>query len=308
MKIVFFGLGSIGKRHANILIKNYSCELFAFRSTINKKDNDLGIEEIYTWQDLKKIKPDVAFITNPTSEHTKTAIECAKLGIKLFIEKPIDKDTKNLEKLIEIVKRKKLVTYIAYNMRFHPVINEIKNYLSRHKPLHLRVVCTSFYPLWRPGYNHLKVYTAKAKQGGGVILDLSHELDYVTFFLGPINIRGSFSKRSNVTVDAEDYADFLIESKIAPANIHINFFSQILQRYIQVDFANLTIIGDLINSEIVEYKNQKLSKRIKLKNYRDLSYEKQIKYFFDNINNTRMMNNLIEASNMFKKVISFKNE
>src|SRR3990167_10434426 len=122
MKIIFFGMGSIGHRHAGILLKNYNHYLYAYRSGVSDKPNSLGIKELNTWDEVEKLKPDIAFITNPTSLHIETAIKCALLDCKLFIEKPIGKDLTDLDKLIEIVKNKKLVTYIAYNRRFHPVI------------------------------------------------------------------------------------------------------------------------------------------------------------------------------------------
>lgn len=307
MKIIFFGLGSIGQRHANILLKNYSYQLFAFRSGVNQRVNNLEIKELHLWEEVERLKPDIAFITNPTSLHIETAIKCAKLGCKLFIEKPIDHDVKGLSELQRIVKDKKIVTYIAYNLRFHPVISKLKEYIKQQKILHTRLVCTSYFPSWRSNTNYLKQYSANAKMGGGVILDLSHELDYISYlYKGIQTIEGNYGKRGNVTVDSEDYVDFLIKTKFGPINIHINFFSHIRQRYIQIDFEKLTIIGDIVNIEIKEYENESLNKTYKLDYFKDQEYIAQIKYFFDNIDNNQMMNNLIEASDLFKKIVNFK--
>lgn len=308
VKIIFFGIGSIGQRHANILRKHHRHELYAFRSGVNDEKNSLGIKEVYSWDEVKKLKPDIAFVTNPTHLHIDTAIKCAEIDCKLFIEKPIGKDLNGLDKLLKLVKQKNLVTYVAYNLRFHPVIAKLKEYTAKFKPLHTRVICTSFLPNWKPNTNYLKTYTANSKMGGGVILDLSHELDYVSYLLGHISkLDGNFSKRNNITVDAEDYADMLISTTLGPANVHINFLSHLNQRHIQIDFEDFTIIGDLNNAEIVEYKDYKLKKKLQFDYYRDLSYEQQLKYFFDNIDDPKMMNNLIEASILFKKIIEFKN-
>lgn len=309
MKIVFFGLGSIGQRHVSILLKNYKHDLYAFRSGEKSKPNTLGIKELHSWEEVEKLKPDIAFITNPTSLHIQTAIKCAKLGCSLFIEKPIDKGLNNLDKLIKIVKEKNLTTYVSYNLRFNPVIKQLKKIIDKKKPLHVRIVCTSFLPMWRPNKNHLEGYSANSKMGGGVILDLSHEMDYISHLLGPIKkIVGKYSKRSDITVDAEDYADLLIDTDLSPVNIHINFLSQLRQRYIQFDFDDLTIIADLINAEIKEYKNEDLKNTIKIDYEKGQEYLSQLKYFFDNIENTRMMNNLVDAANLYKKIINFKNE
>lgn len=309
MKIIFFGLGSIGQRHAKIIQENYQHDLYAFRSQTNHPSNKLGIKELFTWDEIKQLNPEIAFITNPTFLHIDTAIKCAEIGCKLFIEKPIGKDSENLDKLITIAKKKNIVTYIAYNLRFNPVINKLKEYITIKKPLHVRVVCTSFYPLWRTDKNHLESYSAKSEMGGGVILDLSHELDYIVYILADIKkIDGKFSKVSNVTIDAEDYADLIVSTDLSNVNVHINFLSQILQRYIQIDFGDLTVIGDLINSEVREYEKEKLKKTIKLDYNKGQEYIEQLKYFFDNIENPHMMNNLVEASDLFRKIVNFKRQ
>lgn len=309
MKVIFFGLGSIGQRHANILLNDYKFDLYAFRSGIDNAHNELGIKELHSWDEVRKLHPAVAFITNPTFRHIETAIRCAEIGCKLFIEKPIDKDINELDQLIRLVRKNNLVTYVAYCLRFHPVIAKLKQYFNQNKVLHLRAVCTSFYPLWRPTRDYLKTYSANSSLGGGVILDLSHEIDYVAYFLGSVNkLSGNFSKRGKVTLDAEDFSDILVSTDLSPANIHINFFSQLRQRYIQIDFENLTVVGDIINAEIKEYKDETLQKSLKLDYDKGQEYKEQIKYFFDNINNSSMMNNLIEAGDLFKKIVSFKNE
>ncbi|MCL5072003.1 MAG: Gfo/Idh/MocA family oxidoreductase [Actinobacteria bacterium] len=309
MKVVIFGLGSIGQRHVRILLENYSHDLYIFRSGASGNVNSLGIKEVYSWEEVKDLKPEVVFITNPTSLHMETAIKCAGEGYKIFMEKPIGKDTNSLEQLIDAVKKDNLVTYVAYNLRFHPIIKKIREYLKEKKPLYARVVCTSFLPSWRPNTDHLKSYSANTDMGGGVILDLSHEIDYVDYLFGGIKqITGNFAKLGNVTVDAEDCVDMLVISGDIPVNIHLDFLSQLRQRYIQIDFDGLTVVADLINVNIKEYEGETLKNNIQLEYEKGQEYEEQIKYFLDNINNPEMMNNLIEASNLFKKIIAFKNK
>lgn len=307
MKIIFFGLGSIGKRHAKILLENYDYTLYALRSGVDESLNELGMEELYSWDEVEKIRPNVAFITNPTSFHIETAIKCANLNYKLFIEKPIGKDMQQLDKLIALVENKSLTTYVAYCLRFHPVIKKLKEYVKQRKPLHVRVVCSSYLPNWRPGQDFLKSYSANSAKGGGVILDLSHELDYIYYLLGEIStIEGTFSKKGQITVDAEDNADMFFSADGVPVSIHIDFLSQRKERYIQMDFEKLTVVGDLINHKIEEYENEILRKSYETPYIKGQEYQEQMEYFFDNIDNNRMMNNLIEAADLFKKISNFK--
>ena len=309
MRIIFFGLGSIGERHVKALQENYHHELFAFRSRESGAKNSLHIREVFTWKEVEQIKPDVAFITNPTAKHIETATQCAKRGMHLFIEKPIDSEAKHLNQLLKIVSNKKLTTYVAYVLRFHPVVQTFKKYAENDQPLHMRVWTSSYLPKWRKGNDHLKRYSAQTQLGGGVIWDLSHEFDYAQFILGDIQtIKGQFSRRSQLTVNTEDYADILVETKKAPVNIHLNFFSHIPQRIIQIDFKDKTIVGDLIDGTLAEYRKGKLFKKIQFKSGYQESFDRQLKYFFKNIYNPKMMNNLNEAAPLFRKIYTFKNK
>lgn len=308
LKIIIFGLGSIGRRHALLLSKNYKQhQIYAFRSKTHIGLNQLGLREITSWKEVSRIQPDIAIIANPTALHIKTAVRCARLNCRLFIEKPIGKDLGKLNQLTAIVKEKKLTTYVAYNLRFHPVIKALRKYVNLSKPLHIRVVCSSYLPNWRPGTNYLMSYSANKKLGGGVLLDLSHELDYVNYFVGEIvTFRGKYFRRSSLTVDAEDCADILVETRLCPANIHLNFLSHFSERKIIIDFVGKSIIGDLVNNEILEYKKEVLVKRKKFNGDVSVTYVDQMKYFFKNINNPSMMNSLPEAMSLYRKIVLFK--
>ncbi len=309
MKIIFFGTGSIGTRYINILQKQYRHDLFAFRFGKSKKTGLSGIPEVFSWDDFDKVKPNVAFITNPTALHIKTATRAAERNCALYLEKPVSSDLVGLNRLLTIIKEKRLTTYVAYNLRFHPVIEKLKDFCQKNKPLHMRIICTSYLPHWRSNQDYKKNYSSHAKMGGGVILDLSHEIDYISYLLGEIKtMSGSFGRQSNLTVDAEDYADILINTKKSPVNLHLNFMSHLKQRTIQIDFQEMGVVGDLINGTVRIYNQEKLMKRLKFKAGMKETYEKELAYFFDNINNSHMMNNLPEAAPLFRQIITFKNK
>ncbi len=315
LKIIFFGLGSIGKRHANLISKHFNCELYAFRSDKKSKRNELGMKEIYGLRDIDKIRPDIAFITNPTNEHIKYAIFCAKKGIDLFIEKPLSDKNKDLAEFRKVLKKNKTSMYVAYCLRFHPVIKWLKKYLENKKPFHVSVYTSSYLPHWRKGINHLKSYSAFKKMGGGAILDLSHELDYLYYLFGEITkIKARAKKLSDVTVDAEDFADiwFEFENKIC-CNAHINFFSRLNRREIVLDFKENTIIGDLVENKI-RIIDDKGIKEKKFKFERDDMYLDQLTYFFKTRNarknirdrDKKMMNGIEEAIRVFEIIMKVK--
>lgn len=307
MKILIVGLGSIGKRYARLLKENYDVNLAAFRSGKNEKGNDLGIMEFNDWTEVIKFSPSVVLITNPTSNHINTIIKCVQLNCPLFIEKPIGSDLNQIEELKDLIIQNKIVTYIAYNLRFHPVVQELKNYCSGNELLYYRSICTSYLPDWRSGIDHKKHYSSIRKEGGGVILELSHEIDLAHYLLdGLSSLTGNSGKCGDVTNDAEDYANIMFDSSKGKGSIHLNFFSHSTSRRIDIDFMDYSVSGDLINNTVSEYKN---GEEVSLRNYdlkRDDIYLNQLNYFFDNINNYKMNNNFIEATELYKKIIHYR--
>jgi predicted dehydrogenase len=294
MKAVIFGLGSIGQRHARLIKDNFSCELVAFRSGAGKEGNVLGIKEISSFSELDQFNPDAAFITNPTDMHLEYAIPCAKRGISLFIEKPLSNSIEMVPELAEQAKITGAETYVAYCLRFHSVIKWIKNHLEertsnhemrnndlRNKPLHVSVYASSYLPSWRSNVNHLEHYSAKKERGGGVVFELSHEIDYLHHLFGEAqNIEVNSGRLSEVTYDAEDYIDMILSYGKLKATVHIDFMSHLNRREVIIDFIDHTVIGDLVNGTIIQIGPGKEKVTYEFDYQKDNMYKEQLEYFF----------------------------
>ncbi len=306
MKIIFFGLGSIGTRHARILNTYFTHDLFAFRSSQKGQGNDLGMPEVSSWPQVKKLKPDIAFITNPTSLHVETAIECANLGMHLFVEKPLSHRMDQVEELMQLCQEKNLTCYTAYGMRFHPVIKGLKERLKGKQPRHVRAVVSSDLSQWRPGTDHKKKYSANAALGGGVLLDLSHEFNYIEHLFGIIEgMKGWYGRVGDVTVDTEDTADITLKAGGTPVNLHMNFMSRFEERTVSVDFEDGYMIGDIRNNTIRWVENGAKGERV-FTTTRDEYFKEQLEYFFANLANPSIMNNIQESAELLKKILEFK--
>lgn len=307
MKIILFGLGSIGMRYARLLSAHFpEHSVIAFRSSSSAR-NELGIKEIHSWEEVKAYGADCAFITNPTYLHIETALKCAELGMSLFIEKPIGSGVEGLDGLLNIVREKGLASYIAYCMRFHPTIMELKHRLSGTRVRHSTVICASNLASWRPGRDHLKAYSSYKGKGGGVILELSHEFDYSEYLFGKVlSIDGKAGKGSDVTVDAEDWADAIIGHETGNfTNVHVNFFSDEARRVVEADTDSGYFRADLITGRL-EHTRAGVRQVIEMLFDRDAMFIEQMKYFFGNIHNKGMMNSLGEAEALFRKIITYR--
>jgi len=275
MKVCFIGLGSIGQRHLAIVQKQYpDFELFHFHTNTSWP----GLQAVHGWSDFESIKPDVAFICNPTNYHIDTALRCANLGVNLFIEKPLGiENGSKLNDLLHIVEQKGITVYVAYPFRHSDQIRKFKEKLPK-KLRTARIVCRTDITRWG------KEYSRKAASGGGAILELSHEIDYAQFLFGPIRALGGLAiRRSNRFTDAETSAviNCFHESNFI-TRIELDLLSKVEDRFIDC--------GKVESS--VDVTPQ--------------MYADQIKYFFDNIGNPKIENNIFDAAKLFRVIIDFK--
>ena len=309
LKIVFFGLGSIGKKHLKILQDNYDFEIYLYKTGKGQEKNDLQIKTFTDINEVFSIKPDIVFITNPTFLHVETALLCAKNNIDLFIEKSLSHNLDKIDELENIIKKNRVFSYVAYNMRFHPVIQNLKKMIDE-KPIYFKVICSSYLPNWRLNQDYSKSYSAKKQYGGGVTLDVSHEFDYISWLFNEIkNIEGVCDKVSNLDIETEDIIDVNITCKGGvKGNLHLDYFNSEEVRKIQIYYDDKYIEGDLINNTIITVDKNNEKHIEKFDSGKDETYTSQIKYFIDNYidKNYNLMNNLDESVKTFKKIIMFK--
>ena len=250
MKVLIVGLGSIAKKHIEALrTLQPKCTIYALRSspTANTEER---IENIYDI-DEAKMGFDFAIISNPTYLHYDTIKCLAQKKIPLFIEKPALHSLENVTELIALVEHNKVINYVACNLRFHPCIVYLKEILINNgrKINEINVYCGSYLPEWRSGVDFKTVYSANANMGGGVHLDLFHELDYTTWLFGMPNKTTSILRSvSSLEIDAIDYANYTLEYNTFAVNILLNYYRRKAKRVIEIVFDNETFIIDLVNN------------------------------------------------------------
>jgi predicted dehydrogenase len=262
MKFLIVGLGSVGLRHAQNLKSIVSCDILAYRARNNTNKEFEEKYNIKTYDELEEAldqKPAGVFITNPTSLHIPVAIECAREGCNLFIEKPLSDQLKGISELERIVHEKKLVCLIGCNFRFHPGLKHVKKLLEDQeigKIISARIQTGEFLPDWHPGEDYRTGYSAKKSLGGGVILTLIHEIDYALWFFGkPKEVFSFAGKLSHLEVDVEDTAEILMkypEGKII--EIHMDYVQRTPSRSCQIIGEEGTILWDYQKNQVELYR------------------------------------------------------
>jgi predicted dehydrogenase len=177
------------------------------------------------------MRPDVVFITNPTSKHIPVALLAAKNGCDIFIEKPISNNMNNLQKLRKLVQKKKLITYVACQFRFHPLILKIKKMIkssSIGEIVYARAEWSEYLPEWHPWENYRIGYSARKDLGGGVILTQVHPIDYLYWFFGKIkSVKSIYAHNSDLKMNVEDLAEIILRFKNGIiGSVHVDYIQR----------------------------------------------------------------------------------
>jgi predicted dehydrogenase len=317
LKVLIVGYGSIGKRHTNNLMSIGNIEIII--CTKNKEAFQLEKKGIKIFNSLKNAvneKPDISIICNETSLHVQTAIKLAKNGSHLFIEKPFSNSLKNIKELQTIVKKKKLITMVGCNMRFHDGIKLMKKSIIKNEIGRIFSVIVengSFMPDWHPWEDYRNSYASKKQLGGGVVLTQIHEIDYLYWFFGKVDEVFSFTdKISDLQLDVEDYSGSLLKfkNKII-TELHLDYFQKPNVRTCKIIGTKGKIIWDWNNNHLQIFKNNKnkfVTKHIDKKYDRNKMYIQELQYFINCVKKKQTsMNNVAEAYEIQKIALAIKN-
>ena len=244
------GYGSIGKKHAKILKSLKEVD----EVVVLTSQQRIPYRKISSLNEIKRLNPFYIIIASPTNKHYEQLrfLEKNFSKKKILVEKPLFEKKFNL-------KIKKNKVYIGYNLRFNPLIIFIKKILKKVNIIFVSAYCGYHLPHWRKNIPYTKSYSSSKIKGGGVILDLSHEIDYITYIFGKIKIINFIKKRiSNLNISSEDFFFLNGTSKKSKIiQISLNYISKKKIRDIKIETNKFGLYGDIVNNKLeIVYKNK----------------------------------------------------
>ncbi len=300
MRVVIIGLGSIAKKHIAALKHIVpQIEIYALRSSSTASPVD-GVQSIFNFSDITSIQPDFVIISNPTAEHFETIKKLRDIRVPLFIEKPLfDQITDDQEEVCGFFEKHNIQTYVACNLRFLDCLIAMKKILEQVKINEVNVYCGSYLPEWRPGVDFRTVYSANKEMGGGVHIDLIHELDYVYWMFGkPQTTHALFANKSTLNISSYDYANYSWSYAHFTANVVLNYYRRDSKRTLEILTDNETFLVDLLQNRIYRngalffQSNQKIAD----------TYTAQMNFFLDQIRAQKISFNSITEAHLILKL------
>jgi predicted dehydrogenase len=231
MKFLIAGLGSIGRRHFRNLVALGEKDIVLLRTRKSTlPDDELAGYPVETdlSEALTKHKPDAVIVANPTSMHLDVAIPAAEAGCAILLEKPISDSLERVEELQQAARKSGSKMLVGFQFRYHPTLNKARELIQSNalgKILTVHAHWGEYLPQWHPWEDYRQSYAARADLGGGVIVTLTHPLDYLRFLLGDVDLLWSFNGHlSPLEVDVEDIAEIGLKFKNgAVGGVHMNY-------------------------------------------------------------------------------------
>jgi len=257
MKVLLVGCGSIGRRHLrNLIALNKVKKIFVYSKVKNYLSGLKDKNKVSLVESLDDVKVDLAIIANETYKHIDTALVLAKKRIHLFIEKPLSHILSGkLNLLKKIISQNKIKVAIGYNLRFLGAIKFIKTILSQQTLGDIycvKIEVGQYLPSWRNGRDYRVSYSASKRRGGGVALDLSHEIDYMRYFFGdPHSFKTVKAKVSDLKIDSEDIFEGIYIYDRFICNVHLDYLQKNRKRIIRIEASKGYLVCDLISKKII---------------------------------------------------------
>lgn len=247
-RVLIVGLGSIGKRHLRLareLLPDADIRVLRHQECTSIPEHANGC-----FSSLKQaldFAPQLAVIASPSTFHMSVALPLAQAGVHLLVEKPLAASLDGVQQLLDACPEHRAVLLTGYNLRFLPTLQRFRDLLSENvigRVLSVRCEIGQYLPFWRPDSDYRQGVSARRELGGGALLELSHELDYLRWIFGEVDwVKATLSRQSSLEIDVEDTAHLILG--FAPNATGFQLLASVNMDFIRHDTTRLcTAIGE----------------------------------------------------------------
>ncbi len=300
-RMLVVGAGSSGSRHVRILRElRPDIEVAILRHEVcdDAKSESLGVEHCFTSiEDALSFTPDAAIIANPSPMHLDVAMPLAKAGVHLMVEKPIASSADGVGQLIDLCAEQDIRLMTGYNLRFLRTMAYFRGLLRQGRVgqmLSVKTEVVQYLPEWRPDVDYRETVSAQKKLGGGVLLELSHEIDYLLWLFGRVElVRASVIQQGGLDIDVEDTAhlqlgfrqDDVDEQLVVTLDMSFLRRETIRQCTVVGEFGTLRWDGVSGRVELLPIDGEQWEELLLDRPERDFTYRQELKHFISCVEN-----------------------
>jgi len=214
-RLLIVGLGSMGRRHLRLargLMPN--ADIRVLRHQVASEVPEFSDGCFFGIEEAIAFAPQIAAIASPAPFHITIAQALAETGVHLLVEKPLSASLNGVAHLLKTCKKKGTILLSGYNLRFLPSLQRFRDLLFEDvigKTLSVRCEIGQYLPSWRPECDYRQGVSGRRELGGGALLELSHEIDYLRWIFGEaVWVNATLSRQRSLEIDVEDTAHLTI--------------------------------------------------------------------------------------------------
>lgn len=257
-RYLVIGSGSIARRHiANLKRIFEACEVACVSASGRPlTEDETGATRVFdNLASAIDWKPTFGIVASPAPFHASNAAALLEHGIPVLIEKPLSDALEHFSGNAEVLSRHREWIEVGYNLRYLSSAVRFKELLDGGTVGRIHSVLIDmgqYLPDWRPGTDYRANVSARKELGGGVLLELSHEFDYLTWLFGKFDEAYCVISRSGMLeIDVEDKADIMFfRDDGMVAQLHMDFLQRKATRNCKVIGEHGNLVWDLIANSI----------------------------------------------------------
>ncbi len=237
LDVAVFGAGSIGRRHhENLITLGANSVLVPWRS----------VSSMAAWLSDHGA-PDAAVIATSTHIRADAIGPLAAAGVPLYVEKPVAVTASELETVTQLMAPIADRSVAGFMMRYHPLIRA----LAVDRPNSFRADFEIGHDVtqWRENWTFQGSYAADPR-GGGVLLDLCHELD-LALTLFPGMTVGNVTAMNHADYPQIDFATRIDLDGDAQVCVAMDYLSPLFNRTIRFRGVDHSFQVDLLSGQVL---------------------------------------------------------
>lgn len=252
------GSGSIAKRHIANLKRLFPGSEIGCLSSSGRALSTAEVRADVIFGSMDEAvgsQPEFAIVASPAPFHLRDALPIARAGIPVLIEKPVSSSLAVFRELATELGAYRDKIAIGYNLRFMASAIKFRELIAAQRVGHVhsvQVEVGQYLPDWRPGRDYRRGVSARADLGGGALLELSHELDYLTWIFGQFETVYCIAERSETLgLDVEDNVSAVLGRSGGPTvSLRMDFLQRDPNRGCKVIGEQGTLVWNILTNTI----------------------------------------------------------
>jgi predicted dehydrogenase len=270
LRVAVIGTGSVGRRHArNLLALGVGDVVLCseFQGGGNYLEDLSGLVVVDSYDKLLETDLDAVVIGNASNLHIKYAVKALQKDIPIYLEKPAGIDAEEIEELVSLNQIKKVIIAVGYQHRFNKLLEMVKSFYQDQvfgQVVYVSCNMGEYLPYYHPDEDYRKGYAAKEEMGGGVLRTQIHDINYLRWILGELEIIGAHGgKTSCLEIDVEDSVTALLKTADnVPVSLHMDYLQKKAYRVLEIVGVKGGLRWDYQNNLITKWNENGITETI----------------------------------------------